>query len=693
MAQSGQIKSSTFNGSCQYIINWEAVERSSTITRINITGILKVGSTLEYTKLVSALGNFKLTVYETETGEVYDTDNSFEGTWNSLYYDAFVENGGDSDYIVLTPNSTLEIGSTYLVGYDTTIDEYGVSQFWYRLENNGVTAPYFCFEIDDYGRQDVFEPELEGDIVLSAEPKVATIACPDAYIGDTVNIIVSNKSSTYRNTITYQFGSLSGTIVSDSSASSVSWTIPWEFLQEIPSGSSHATCTLTCTTVNPSTGNTIGTSTTTCICRMDVNMLAPTFNPVVEDINATTLALTGNSDILVKYYSTAQVTIGAEPQDDATVVTQYAENGGTRLYGEVVEFPNVESGTFTMVAIDNRTATSSTIVTKSMIDYSKLSCNIVEYALNAAGEVTFKAQGNYFNSSFGAVSNTLDFQYRYSIDGSTYTGWISANPTISGHNYTFETTLPGFDYRNTVNLQVQVLDKLMTVTSAEVSFTGKTVFDWGKDDFNFNVPVNLRENLVLHSGASIHTQREDGSGRNILWNADDGISADVYLNYGGYTEEDGNTNIYGNNINLIAVNDITVNGQSLLELTGAVSGDSVLWSGANLMGSGTTITLSDSISNQSRGVVLVFSLYRNGSAEDVSITTAFVSKKEVELLPGAPHTFLMAINAGLSSFGSKYLYIDDTTIEGHEGNAQSGTAASGITFANGSYVLRYVIGV
>lgn len=680
MAQTGKIVSSTFNGSCQYILEWEAVEYS-TYTRIKVTGSIKTGSTLTYTELTFANGNFDTTVYLTETSEQY---NKYYGSYSFSSYNGLVAGYSETSPLVLSPNSTYLIREDYLE-LNTTRDEYGNSKYYYSIAANSTT-PYFIFinpnPTTGYDQRVTFQPDFEGDIVLEPQLVVSTLACPDAYVGDTVKIIVTKNKSSYVNTITYQFGDLSGTIATNSSATTISWTIPWEFLQQIPSGSSHATCTLTCTTTNPSTGTEIGTSTTTFICRMDVNMLAPTFNPVIVDTNAATIALTGNNEVFIKYFSTAQVTIGAVPQDGATVVTQSAENGGKTLYGEVVTFSNVESGTFKLVATDNRTATSSTTVTKSMINYTKLSSNIVESSLNTSGNLYFKAQGNYYNSSFGAVNNTLTLQYAYSVNGGNYTSWTTITPTISGSNYTLEVNLSGFDYRDNITIKVQVADKLMTVISAEASVTGKTIFDWGKNDFNFNVPVTMQEGMILANGGMIQGLDSNGTGKSLLQNSGD----DLYLGFGSYTTETGSTNIYGNNINLFAANDITVNGKSL-------TGNTVLWSGANLMGSGTTITLSDNISNQSKGVVLVFSLYRNSAAEDVSITTAFVSKKEVELLPGAPHTFLMAINAGFSSFGSKYLYISDTTIAGHEGNTSSGTAASGLTFANGSYVLRYVIGV
>lgn len=101
------------------------------------------------------------------------------------------------------------------------------------------------------------------------------------------------------------------------------------------------------------------------------------------------------------------------------------------------------------------------------------------------------------------------------------------------------------------------------------------------------------------------------------------------------------------------------------------------------------------ISKQPHGIVLVFSHYDNveGKADDTSWSTHFVPKEMVKLNNGGGQTFLMPINAGLSTFGSKYLYIYDDRIVGHVTNDKNGTAESGITFRNQDYVLRYVIGV
>lgn len=129
-------------------------------------------------------------------------------------------------------------------------------------------------------------------------------------------------------------------------------------------------------------------------------------------------------------------------------------------------------------------------------------------------------------------------------------------------------------------------------------------------------------------------------------------------------------------------------------INGMVFGmNQALWSGTYYMNESQTITLSQPVSAQKNGIVLVWSYYENGVAKDHSFNSHFVSKYEVAVKPGCPHTFLMAINAGLSTFGAKYVYISDTKLAGHVTNATSGTADSGIKFSNDKYVLRYVIGV
>ena len=120
--------------------------------------------------------------------------------------------------------------------------------------------------------------------------------------------------------------------------------------------------------------------------------------------------------------------------------------------------------------------------------------------------------------------------------------------------------------------------------------------------------------------------------------------------------------------------------------------NTILWNGSDVMNAGSTIELAEPISAQTSGIALIFSA-ASGSNTNVSWNVFFVPKIMVQLNQGGGQTFLMGNNAGLATFGAKYLYIYDESIVGHFSNQESGDAASGISVTNQDFVLRYVIGV
>lgn len=118
----------------------------------------------------------------------------------------------------------------------------------------------------------------------------------------------------------------------------------------------------------------------------------------------------------------------------------------------------------------------------------------------------------------------------------------------------------------------------------------------------------------------------------------------------------------------------------------------VLWSGGYYMTSGHTITLSEKVSAQPSGISLVFSEYVDGEVKNTTFVSFFISKKVVSSHGGCGHCFQMC-TSNLAYFATKYLYISDAKIVGHDNNGLSGTGTTGITYNNKRFVLRYVIGV
>lgn len=121
----------------------------------------------------------------------------------------------------------------------------------------------------------------------------------------------------------------------------------------------------------------------------------------------------------------------------------------------------------------------------------------------------------------------------------------------------------------------------------------------------------------------------------------------------------------------------------------------VLWSGAYYMQASHTVALSEAISSQANGIVLVFSAYTPSSStvHNYHWSTHFIPKAMVSNYSGGGQTFHMGSEGNFDVFAAKYLYISNTSIRGHDNNKATGTGASGIKYTNNSYVLRYVIGV
>ena len=108
------------------------------------------------------------------------------------------------------------------------------------------------------------------------------------------------------------------------------------------------------------------------------------------------------------------------------------------------------------------------------------------------------------------------------------------------------------------------------------------------------------------------------------------------------------------------------------------------------MTSGHTANLTEAVSAQRHGIVLVFSAYNGADDTNYSWECFFVPKQLVALSTSG-HTFILG-RGKFTYTGTKYLYIYDTYVKGHDDNNLTGSN-NGITYNNNKFVLRYVIGV
>ena len=218
----------------------------------------------------------------------------------------------------------------------------------------------------------------------------------------------------------------------------------------------------------------------------------PTINPSIEDTNETSIALTGDKKKLVRYISNAKVTVNAKAVKKASLSSKSVTCGDKKLTADGT-IKGITSDTFKFTAKDSRGNTATKTVQPEFINYIKPTCTIADNMPDTDGKLVIKSTGSYFNGFFGQENNALNVYYRYKRANDSWTDdneWKHASKITLGNNkYTATTTITGLDYQTQYTVQAYARDVVFTTEVAETNVIATPIFDWGKSDFKFNVPV------------------------------------------------------------------------------------------------------------------------------------------------------------------------------------------------------------
>ena len=122
---------------------------------------------------------------------------------------------------------------------------------------------------------------------------------------------------------------------------------------------------------------------------------------------------------------------------------------------------------------------------------------------------------------------------------------------------------------------------------------------------------------------------------------------------------------------------------------GTYTYDSLGW----YMNASQTVYLEEKVKEQLNGIILVWSFYDSGVAQNWSWNFTVIPKifTTDNTSVGGMCTF-MVNNATFGSVAVKYLYIYDNHITGNDNNSKTGTGTTAIKYANNKFVLRWVYG-
>lgn len=343
---------------------------------------------------------------------------------------------------------------------------------------------------------------LSGTMILMTIPRASGIACSSPYIGDTATVTIDKKSNDFTNTVSYAIGSISGTLATKTSATVLSLAtedIAEQIYALIPN-SKQIQGKIYCSTYSGDTK--IGDTTeATFYLYAKESDCKPTVTGTVVDTNATTVALTDDSNIIIKYASKPKVTIQATANKGASI-SRYVinANDGQQVNLQEYTFENgIASDAITINAVDSRGFEAPVNLKPQVIDYIPviISDFYGERPENVSNEIVLSASGVWFNGNFKTNKpNTLTCKYWYKSSESTEWsagGTISA--TIDGNTFKFENFSLGdnFSYEEQWQIKLRVQDLTGYAERDDLYVSkGKEVLAIGEDK------VWVNGNLILN---------------------------------------------------------------------------------------------------------------------------------------------------------------------------------------------------
>lgn len=263
---------------------------------------------------------------------------------------------------------------------------------------------------------------VSGSVTLPQIARASTISGLNTFLGTQGGITITRQSSSFTHTITYTFGSASGTIATKTSDVTVNWTPPVSLISQITNATSR-TGTLTCTTYSGNTA--IGTSTSTLTLKVPNSTIADVSAElgVAKSLSVTNPCASQLTYIVTyKFPSTASAV-----QIWSSTSKTYSYTFPTSLAASITD---AVSGTGTIsVQTKNGTASVGTATATLTLSIPRASIGNISATMGTAKTITIN---NYGMSS-------LEYKITYSFGSSS--GTVTNRTSSTSVSFTFPTSL------------------------------------------------------------------------------------------------------------------------------------------------------------------------------------------------------------------------------------------------------------
>ena len=350
---------------------------------------------------------------------------------------------------------------------------------WYTAANGGT-------KVGDGGGS--YVPTIDNtNLYAHWSAQKSTVSTTNGTLGTQQTITITRNNSSFKHTLTYSYGSATGTIATKTTSVSVLWTPPTSLASQFPSATS-GTCTITCQTFDGDTS--LGTTTTTCSLAIPAS-IAPTISSFTATAQSSNTAISGWG-VLVKGYSTAKLTVA------------YTLNGGAELASIAFSGPGISSTgtsttattsilttsgngkTWSVTVTDSRGRTATTTVSKTVYDYANPVISSIEVCrcdydgtLNNGSGAYMKFYPKFSVSSVNgnnglAISNGAMLKWR--VSGGSY-GTAFA---VSNEQWTAVQGAGNIDITKSYEGQLTVTDKVGNSTTLTVTLPSASGLWYGR---------------------------------------------------------------------------------------------------------------------------------------------------------------------------------------------------------------------
>lgn len=351
------------------------------------------------------------------------------------------------------------------------------------------------------GNNDVYHATgSANNLTLDVIPRETdTPALAAAYVEDTVSITLSPKISGAKHSIKMVFGSQTHWLQSNGALGSsevklsdknLTMIIPASYYSEFNGTSKNATLYLYTYNGNTKIGS--GKSKTVKIS-CNPTLCIPIITWVIQDINSTTLALTGDADTVVANASTVLITptITVSDTDDTTAYITSKKVDNNIFTTNTYTVPKAAKKDFDITVTNSRGVTNSATASMvNIIPYVELTFNIVDLFRPepTTGEIQLKYDGKYYPGNFkeNGENNPLTLIWEYKLTGSDddYTTGGELSPTINSEKNTYSGDIilgNMFDYTKGYTFRFTYKDSIIDKSITKPVPKGYPIFWWNED--------------------------------------------------------------------------------------------------------------------------------------------------------------------------------------------------------------------